>query len=132
MRNTKTVVSVEGLANAITDNLRIYGESVQEGIRSEAEKSMKKLVKVTKATAPVGNRQKHYRDSIKARAFHSTRQSRFVWYVAGPDYRLTHLLEKGHALRNGKRTEGTHFLQKATEPIIEEYLKAVEEVINNG
>lgn len=131
MKNTRTVVKVEGLADEIVNNLRIYGEVVQEGIRSEGEKSIKKLVKTTKATAPVGNRQKHYRDSIKSKAYHSTRQSTYIWYVDGPDYRLSHLLENGHALRNGGRVEGTHFIQKATEPILEEYLKAVEEVIKN-
>ena len=128
----KTVVSVEGLDDAITQHLRIFGETVQEGIRSEARKSMQKLVKVTKATAPVGNREKHYRDSIKSKAYHSTRQSKYIWYVDGPDYRLSHLLERGHALRDGGRTEGTHFIEKATDPILEEYLKAVEEVIKNG
>lgn len=132
MKNSKTVVSVEGLANAVTNNLRIYGEEIQEGIRAEAKSSMQKLVKVTKATAPVGKRQKHYRDSIKSKAYHSTRQSKFIWYVDGPDYRLSHLLEKGHANRDGSRTPGTHFIQKASEPILEEYLRAVEEVIKNG
>ena len=132
MKNKQTVVAVEGLADAITRNLTIYGEAVQEGIRDAAKDSMIKLVKQTKATAPVGHRQKHYRDSIKSKAYHSTRQSKYIWYVDGSDYRLSHLLERGHALRNGKRTEGTHFIQKASEPILEEYLKAVEEVIKNG
>lgn len=132
MRNTKTVVSVEGLEDAIAKNLRIYSEEVQEGIRDEAKKSMQKLVKTTKATAPVGNRLKHYRDSIKSKAYHSTRQSKFIWYVDGPDYRLSHLLEKGHANRDGSRTPGTHFIQKASEPIIEEYLQSVEDIIKGG
>lgn len=132
MRNERTTVSVEGLADEIIDHLRIYGEEIQEGIRAEAKKSMQELVKATKATAPVGSRQKHYRDSIKSKAYHSTRESRYIWYVDGPDYRLSHLLENGHALRNGERTEGTHFIQKATDPIIAKYLEAVEDIIENG
>ena len=128
----RTVVSVEGLEDAITRHLTIYSEAVQEGIHAEAKQSMKKLVKETKATAPVGNRQKHYRDSIKSKEYKSRRQSKFIWYVDGPDYRLSHLLENGHALRDGGRTQGTHFIQKATDPIVEEYLRAIEEIIRNG
>ena len=94
---------------------------------------MSRLVKETKTTAPVGHRQKHYRDSIKSKKTSETDRSvEYVWYVAGSDYRLSHLLENGHALRDGGRVEGTHFIQKASDPILEEYLKAVEEVIKNG
>ena len=94
---------------------------------------MKQLVKDTKATAPVGNRQKHYRDSIKSKKTRETDQKiELTWYVDGSDYRLSHLLEKGHALRDGGRTTGTHFIQNASDPILEDYIKAVEEVIKNG
>ena len=129
---SKTKVSIEGLADAVTDNLLLWSKDVKEGIKKEAEKSIKKLVKETKATAPVGNRKKHYRDSIKAKGYHTTRTDAYIWYVDGPDYRLSHLLERGHANRDGGRTPGTHFIQKASDPILEEYLKAVEEVIKNG
>lgn len=126
-------IGIDELGDAIARELTIYGENVIEGIKSEAKSSMKHLVKETKATAPVGNRQKHYRDSIKSKKTMETdRAVEYTWYVAGSDYRLSHLLEKGHALRNGERTEGTHFIEKATEPILEEYLHAVEEVIKNG
>jgi hypothetical protein len=127
-----TKISVEGLSDVVHENLRIYSKTITEGIRAEAEKSIKQLVKDTKATAPVGNRKKHYRDNIKAKGIISTRNSRYIWYVDGPDYRLSHLLENGHALRNGGRTEGTHFIQKASEPILEQYVKNIEEVIRNG
>lgn len=126
-------IGVEELGDAIAEELTIYGENVIEGIKKEAKSSMSRLVKTTKATAPVGNRQKHYRDSIKSKKVSETgRAIEYVWYVAGSDYRLSHLLENGHALRNGGRVAGTHFIEKASEPILEEYLRAVEEVIKNG
>lgn len=126
-------IGIENLGDAIAEELGIYSRSVTDGIKDEAKRYIKQLVKDTKATAPVGHRQKHYRDSIKSKKTMETdRAVEYTWYVDGPDYRLSHLLEDGHALRDGGRTEGTHFIQKASDPIIEEYLKAVEDIIENG
>ena len=126
-------VSIDQLGEAINTELTLYSQNVIDGIKKEAKNSMTQLVKQTKATAPVGHRQKHYRDSIKSKkTAENNRSVEYTWYVNGPDYRLSHLLEDGHALRNGGRVKGTHFIQNATDPIIEQYLKAVEEVIRNG
>lgn len=126
-------VSVGQLSEAIARELTLYGQNVIDGVKKEAKKSMGQLVKDTKATAPVGKRDKHYRDSIKSRKTRENdRTVEYTWYVEGPDYRLSHLLENGHALRNGGRVEGTHFIKNASDPILESYIKAVEEVIKNG
>lgn len=126
-------IGIDQLDEAIARELTLYGDNVISGIKKEAKEKMSRLVKETKATAPVGKRRKHYRDSIKSKKVsENDRSVSYVWYVAGSDYRLSHLLEKGHALRDGGRTTGTHFIQKASDPILEEYLKAVEEVIKNG
>jgi hypothetical protein len=125
-------VKIADLGEVINRELTLHHKAINEGIRAEAEKSIKQLVKDTKATAPVGRRKKHYRDKIKFKEIRTTRNTHYIWYVDGPDYRLSHLLENGHALRKGGRVEGTHFIQKATDPIIEQYLQAVEEVVKNG
>lgn len=126
-------ISIDQLNEAINKELTLYSQNVIDGIKKEAKNSIKQLVEQTKSTAPVGKRQKHYRDSIKSKKLsENSRAVSYLWYVNGPDYRLSHLLEDGHALRNGERVEGTHFIQKATDPILEQYLKAVEEVIKNG
>lgn len=130
MSNT---IGVDQLGEAIAKVLTTYSDTIIDGIKKEAKNSISQLVKDTKATAPVGKRTKHYRDSIKSKKqFENDRGVSFLWYVDGSDYRLSHLLENGHALRNGGRVEGTHFIQNATDPIVEAYLKAVEEVIKNG
>lgn len=127
------VIGLEELGDAITKELTVYGQNVIDGIKKEAKSSMSLLVKETRATAPVGHRNKHYRDSIKSKkTIETDRDVAYTWYVDGSDYRLSHLLEKGHANRDGGRTPGTHFIQKASDPILEAYLKAVEEVIKNG
>ena len=126
-------IGVDQLGAAIARELTIYGQHVIDGIKQEAKAGAARLVKQTKATAPVGKRQKHYRDSIKSKKTMETdRAIEYTWYVDGSDYRLSHLLERGHALRDGGRTNGTHFIEKASDPILEEYLAAVEEIIKNG
>ena len=126
-------ISVGQLSEAIAKELTLYGQNVIDGVKKEAKKSMDQLVKDTKATAPVGKRKKHYKDSIKGKKTdENDRSVTYTWYVDGPDYRLSHLLENGHALRNGGRVSGTHFIKNASDPIIEQYLQAVEEVCKNG
>lgn len=126
-------ISIGELSEAINRELTLYGQHVIDGVKKEAKNSMSQLVKETKATAPVGKRKKHYRDSIKSKKVsENDRSVSYMWYVAGSDYRLSHLLENGHVLRRGGRVNGTHFIKKASDPIIEKYEKAVEEVIKNG
>jgi hypothetical protein len=126
-------IKVQGLAEAINRELTIYSQDITDAIKKESQDSVKKLVKKTKETAPVGNRTKHYRDNISSRKLEETdRGATYQWYVKGSDYRLSHLLENGHATRNGGRTRATHFIKNASDPILEEYEKRVEEVCRNG
>lgn len=127
-----TTIPVSELGDAIAEYLNSWDKDLTEAVSNQAKKSTKELVEKTKATAPVGHRDKHYRDSISMTRRKSSRTDTYIWYVKGPDYRLSHLLEKGHALRNGGRVEGTHFIQKATDPILEQYVNAIEEIIKNG
>jgi hypothetical protein len=130
MANT---VNSDNLAQVIAQELTIYSRSVTEAIKNEAKSHMKDLVKKTKDTAPVGHRKKHYKNSISSRTVSETdRGAEYQWYVKGSDYRLSHLLERGHATRDGGRVEGTGFISKATEPILADYEKKVEEIIKNG
>jgi hypothetical protein len=125
-------VSIDGLAEAINKELTLYSQHIRDGIDQVGEKNIKNLVEDTKATAPVGKRRRHYKNSIKYKTRKVRLNTSYIWYVDGSDYRLSHLLERGHALRNGGRVSGTHFIQKATDKMLENYLNEVEEVIQNG
>lgn len=127
------LIKIEDLNRAITDALDEYQETVVNGLKKSTSQAMRDLVKQTKKTAPVGKRDKHYRDSISSKTLSETRYGiAKMWYVKGPDYRLSHLLNNGHALRDGGRYPGTNFIGKAVDQIVEEYLKEVEEVLKNG
>mgnify|MGYP003287961951 FL=1 len=128
-----TKVSIDGLSAAIAKELEAYDKSVNEGIRKAVDRSMKQLVQETKGTAPVGHRHKHYRDSITSKVTNtSLRAYEKTWYVKGPDYRLSHLLNNGHMLRNGDRYPGTGFITKASVSVLHDFEEAIKEVCANG
>ena len=121
------------LVDAINRELTVYSKEVTDVIKNEAKIHMSELVKETKKTAPVGNRKKHYRDNISSTLLEEdARGVVYAWYVKGSDYRLTHLLEDGHATRDGGRVEGTHFVEKASDPILKDFEEKVEAIIKNG
>lgn len=127
------IITVDQLSETINKTLDNYNRVVLNGTKDEAKKAINQLVKDTKATAPTGKRHKHYKNSITSRLeWENSLGAEYMWYVKGSDYRLSHLLENGHALRNGERSKAYHFIENASNPIIESYVKAIEEVIKNG
>ncbi len=92
---------------------------------------MDQLVKDTKSTAP--KRRGKYKRSISSKkTWENSLGIEYVWYVKGSEYRLSHLLENGHATRNGGRTKAFRFIKNATDPIVANYIKAVEDICKNG
>lgn len=132
------------MANPLNEQLgqvlTIYSAQVNEKLREVTTDAMKKLVKETRATAPVGRRKGQYKKHITA-DYSGTKASarglrgqnvKAIWYVKAPDYRLTHLLVKGHATKDGGRTTPNPFLQNALDKVLPEYERAVEEALQDG
>lgn len=124
-------VTISTLNKAITGALEEYNTDVQSKIRTLVDNAMRKLVKLTKATAPrdTGEYVKHI--ASKKSSDTPTKYAK-TWYVRGERAHLTHLLNFGHAKANGGRVPGTHFLDYAKKQVIEEYLEAVKEAVSGG
>lgn len=122
-------VSLENLGQAIEQELTIYGEEVQEGVEAAAAASVKKLVKMTRATAPVGARGSFRKNITSTKKKRGPRDVLQIWHVKAPDARLTHLLVHGHATKDGGRTKADPFLQNALDQVLPEYERDIREAI---
>lgn len=131
-------VSITDFVSKLSEELTNYRRTViDKVVTEETKKAMKDLVEKTKATAPVGKRTKHYRDNISSKVSTNNDSGAGLnyselWFVKGSDYRLSHLLNNGHALRDGGRYSGTGFITKATDEVETAYLENLKKAIENG
>lgn len=121
----------DNLADLIHENLQFYSNEIRAGIEKEVNKSMTKLVKNTKRDAP--ERTGRYKNAISSRKTIGTSgEYAKHWYVKAPYYRLTHLLNNGHAKRGGGRVNGDNHISDNEKEIVREFEQAVKEVIRNS
>lgn len=125
-----TVIDPSELGKALKEQLTIYHEDVVEEVNEAGLRSIKKLVKLTKASAPI--RTGDFADSLTytQETEAATGTKTYTWGAAAPHHRLTHLLVHGHPTANGDRVDGDPFLQNALDTVLPEYEKDVEEAIN--
>ena len=125
-------VRIEQLGDAIRRELTVYKDELVGRIDKVGEEEIKKLVKLTVASAPeqTGFFKRNITFKKLTRDWKET--SKFVWYVRAPAHRLTHLLVHGHANVDGSRTPGNPFLYDALDEVLPEYQRRVEEAIENG
>lgn len=126
---SKVESSIENFNKALIGVLDEYNQQVIKDVKKQTKRAMKDLVDNTKADAPVSNQAyDHYRDGIKSETVKEDDQSLIKrWYAE--NYRLSHLLNNGHAFRDGGRYEGTNFIGKNVDRIITWYLNAIEEAL---
>ena len=122
-------VRVADLDTELRQTLTLYHQEVNERIDAASKKAAADLAKLTKSTAPKGARGS-YRRNISSKLLRKTNNgSTYVWYVKPPDHRLTHLLVKGHATKDGGRTRANPFLQNALNNVLPAYENAVKEAL---
>lgn len=124
-------IKIGDLANVIADTLSDYTEEVAEGVKVAVDETTKELVVDTKKDAP--ERSKRYKKAIASKVrFEDNYEKRVTWYVKKPYYALSHLLEKGHAKRNGGRVKAYPHIAKNEEKAKVAFEERVKEVIRNA
>lgn len=128
-------IKIEELADAIGKELTLYGENVTDGIKQASDTVAGELLQNTRSDAKASGI-KGTGKYIGAMAIKKTKDDAFgrvnTWYVKSPQYRLAHLLEYGHALRNGGRARAFPHIKKNEERAVQEFNDLVEGVIRNG
>lgn len=118
-----------GELNEISKILETYSKDVSEGIKRIAKGIGEDAVRELKSTSPKRNRK--YAGSWRMKV---DKGSNFINIKVhnAKYYRLTHLLEYGHATRSGGRTKAQPHIQPIEEKANQRFVKEVEELIKNG
>ena len=118
---------LDNLGEVLNGILNDYGDNVTEGMKEAVRTVANNAKEETKAASPVrdkGPKRGRYR---KGWAVKSDEERLVLSAVVHnrTDYQLTHLLEKGHALRNGGKAKAIPHIGPAEEKAVKEIEKAV-------
>ena len=124
-------ITIDQLGEAITAQLNTFETNVREGVKKAVDETMDEMIRETRSTAQV--RTGRYKRRISATVGENTLMTYSkVWHVKKPDYRLAHLLDKGHTLRNGRRYDGNQHVANAERHAVDNFQRRIEEVIRDA
>ena len=113
-------INIDQLAIEVMQELDAYREDVQEAV----EKAAAEL----RSISPEGDTGEYAKHWSYKRDKNLSGRHRYdmVVYSKKPEYRITHLLEKGHAKRNGGRVDGIphiNIAEKHAKDILQERIE---------
>ena len=123
-------VSVDGLADAVMESLREYAALATDDMKKAVREAGKTVKKEISATAPRDTGA--YAKSWVIKSVKETSDSLEVVVHSRKRYRLTHLLEHGHAKRGGGRVAGRPHIAPAEQKGIEQLEREIERSLRNG
>lgn len=120
-------VSIEELADAVSQKLAEYSQDVTDGLKKEVKQVAKECKTEIQLNSPVltGSYKKGWRDQV---AFEDKEDIRVV-VRNKTDYQLTHLLENGHAKVGGGRVQGIPHIRPAEQNAEKKLIQKVKVVV---
>lgn len=120
-------IDVDGLANAIVKQLKLYSNEVSEAVEKSVANVSKSTLKQLRSTSPelTGDYRKGWRSGTIV-----NKKGRYVRAVHNEtDYQLTHLLEKGHKKTGGGTVRAIPHIAPAEEKAAKQLEKLIKEAI---
>lgn len=114
VRCVSVAVNINQLASEINRQLSLFANQTEETVQQVAEKTAQEGVEKLKVSSP-----KKTGDYAKSWTYRKVK-GKFI--VHNKDhYRLTHLLEKSHALRNGGRSRAQPHIKPVEQQMIRDF-----------
>ena len=124
---------INRVSNTIRATLNTYSRQIVEGVEKAADVTVKEMVKETKKRPKGRYSTGRYARAIASQVGDNTIYARSrIWYVKAPRYRLTHLINNGHAIRGGGHYSGDKHVTKAADHAMTNFETRVREVIENA
>ena len=125
-----TNIPISELANEVMKGLKEYADLATEDLKKDVEKAGKKVKEQIESTAPKDTGK--YAKSWAVRKTRETSDSIELVVHSKTRYQLTHLLEFGHAKRNGGRVAARPHLAAAEQAGIEQLTRDIERDLQKG
>jgi hypothetical protein len=116
------VTKIQNVASEIVKEMEKYSKEIEEEMEQAKKEVSANLTRELKAKSP--ERLGRYKKGWRIKKF----KTKYVVYNK-TDYQLTHLLEHGHAKKNGGRVAPKIHIAPAEEEAVADYLERIRQVI---
>lgn len=127
-------ISISDLNDSIFKVLNEYKENIDEEVKETADKIAKEAKEDLISNSPRSKKergQKYYKGwSIKKKINKKGKYVLAIWNKT--NYRLTHLLEFGHNLKNGEKAKAIPHIRKVEEKMSKEFEEKLKKKITKG
>ncbi len=121
---------IDNLAELISAELENYSEEVTEKVKKAVDTVAEEINEEIKSKIPFNEPTGDYVKAFRIKKSYEDKfNKRNTWYVANGQHRLTHLLEHGHAKKNGGRVKAYPHIKFGQELAVRRIQELVEEAV---